>query len=253
MSINKDRLVSLLDTVVLPFERYIIEDEKLDSYFKYPKQYEIHNLAIAKLTIYIYSDIKRAYEYIEVGVVAHKKYNIPIEFLKESYTLYFKLCRDWSKKHKDTLSNFEKNLKEIEDFVYQSFASQNETKEHFFKQDEKELIQKIESMHYKDEAKITAVEFIQEESIDGNDIADIFEACESLSAFLEDGYNSYDVEFFTSLATSFGSYATVLEKIEEFKDIGYSLSKLSDFLSKNIAEISQSTQKSNLIIVINGI
>ena len=59
VGISTKKLEALVDEVVLPFEKFIIEDSRLARYLSDPEVAKVHNLAVAKLSIYIYSDIKR--------------------------------------------------------------------------------------------------------------------------------------------------------------------------------------------------
>ena len=96
VGISTKKLEALVDEVVLPFEKFIIEDSRLARYLSDPEVAKVHNLAVAKLSIYIYSDIKRAYEYVQEAAKKHKIKEIPVENLREFYSLYFVLCLEWN-------------------------------------------------------------------------------------------------------------------------------------------------------------
>lgn len=89
MGVSIKRLESLVDCVVLPFEKFIINQPKLARYLSDTEVAKLHNMAVSKLTIYIYSDIKRAYAYVQQGAKAHQEKHIPVENLKEFYILFY--------------------------------------------------------------------------------------------------------------------------------------------------------------------
>lgn len=54
MGISIKSLESLVDSVVLPFEKFIVDDPRLARYLADPEVAKMHNMAVSKLTIYIY-------------------------------------------------------------------------------------------------------------------------------------------------------------------------------------------------------
>ena len=220
MSINKQKHESLIDTVVLPFERFIVEDSRLAQYIVDEEVAKIHNLAVTKLSIYIYADITRAKDYIKEGAKAHITKHIPVENLKEFYSLYFKLCRDWNAAVMPEETRYHKNLASIEQFVFEVFQTRNELMEDFFIYDSDVIKNNLERMHYSEESKITAEAFYEEGSMDDSDVLDILECSCALSEVVHDAHIDYNVAYFTRVTELFSTYANVLEKNSEFKDIG---------------------------------
>ncbi len=253
MKISKKNLESLIDTVVLPFENFIIEDIKNYPYLANPEVAKIHNMAVARLTIFIYSDINRAYAYIQEGAKAHKEKTIPRDSLKEYYSLYFTLCREWNLSHFEGNEHFEKNLSTIENFVYEIFAKENETKENFFLYGSETLKQDMKRMHYKDEHKLSAQDFFEEGSMDELDVHDILEACETLFDTVRDEHIDHNQEYFEKVAEQFSAYATIMEKNLEFRDLGFSLAKLTNLLYQNIEALTNHSQKKKILITLNSI
>jgi len=253
MGISIKKLEALVDQVVLPFERLIIEDSRLARYLADPDVAKVHNLAVAKLTIYIYSDIKRAYAYIQEAAQKHKIKEIPISNLKEFYTLYFVLCREWNQKHIEVEDRFGKNLEVIEQFVYESFSKENESKEEFFIYDSPAISEDMAKMHYKDDVKISAVAFCAEGSIDELDIQDILESCDELADVVQDYNLEYNKAYFLGVKERLDSYATVLEKNSEFRDLGYSLSKLSLLLNEHLDSLPNHDNKKKILVILNAI
>ena len=253
MGISIKRLESLVDSVVLPFEKFIMDDPRLERYLATPEVAKIHNMAVSKLTVYIYSDIKRAYAYIQQGAKAHREKYIPVENLKEFYTLYFTLCQEWNKNNMDEDDRFGKNLAIIEQFVYESFSKEGESKEDFYIYDSEVIYQDMAKMHYKEEQKISAEAFCSEGSMDECDIQDILEACQDLF----DAVQEYDIEhneaYFSRVNQNLHAYAIILEKSSEFRDLGFSLFKLSNFLETHRLELPTHSKKSAILVVLNAI
>ena len=253
MGISIKRLESLVDSVVLPFEKFIINQPKLARYLSDPEVAKLHNMAVSKLTIYIYSDIKRAYTYVQQGAKAHQEKHIPVENLKEFYTLYFTLCKEWNKNHMEEDDRFGKNLSTIEQFVYESFSKEGESKEDFYIYDSEVIHQDMAKMHYKEEQKISAEAFCAEGSIDEGDIHDILEACHNLFNTVQERHIKYDEAYFSKINHDLRAYATILEKNWEFRDLGFSLSKLSDFLEIHQSELPGHIKKGAILVILKAI
>ena len=253
MGISIKRLESLVDSVVLPFEKFIMDDPRLERYLADPEVAKIHNMAVSKLTVYIYSDIKRAYAYIQQGAKAHREKQIPVENLKEFYTLYFALCKEWNTLHREVDDRFGENLATIEQFVYESFSKEGESKEDFYIYDSEVIHQDMAKMHYKDEQKISAEAFCAEGSIDAFDIQDILEACQDLFDAVQEGRSEYDEAYFLGVNVNLRAYAIILEKNSEFRDLGFSLAKLSDFLEAHLAELPTHVKKGAVLVILKAI
>lgn len=253
MSINKKNIESLVDTVVLPFEKFILEDVRLSKHLEDPQVAKLHNFAVAKLTIYIYSNINRAYAYIQEGAASHRKKLIRVEDLREYYSLYFQLCKDWIQGHKEDDPRYANNLAIIEEFVYESFKTEDEAKEDFFIYGSDTLKQDLAKMHYHDDMKINAEAFYAEGSMDALDILDIVECCTALSEVVQDHHIAHDENYFNAVNSNFHSYATILEKNAEFKDIGFSLFKLSNFIENNSAILPEHHKLKTALVVLNAI
>ncbi len=253
MGISIKSLESLVDSVVLPFEKFIVDDPRLARYLADPEVAKMHNMAVSKLTIYIYSDIKRAYAYVQEGAKGHRSKHIPVENLKEFYTLYFALCKEWNKAHMEEDDRFGKNLATIEQFVYESFSKEGESKEDFYIYDSEVIHQDMAKMHYKEEQKISAEAFCEEGSIDELDIQDILEACHDLFDAVQERHVEHNEAYFSGVNANLRSYATILEKNLEFRDLGFSLSQLSDFLEAHLAELPTHTKKSAILVILKAI
>ena len=253
MGISIQKLEALIDDVVLPFEKFIMEDSRLVRYVSDPDVAKVHNLAVAKLTIYIYADLKRAYNYVQEAAQKHKIKEIPLENLREFYSLYFVLCREWNQKHFEGEDRFGNNLNVIEQFVYESFSKEDESKEAFFIYDSPTISQNMAKMHYHDDVKISATAFCAEGSMDAMDIEDVVESCDALAEVVQDYNVEYNKTYFLNVKEHLNSYATVLEKNTEFRDLGYSLSKLSLSLEENLDSLVDHPNKKKILMILNAI
>lgn len=253
MAISIKSLESLVDSVVLPFEKFIMDDTRLFKYLSNPEVSKIHNMAIAKLTIFIYSDINRAYAYIEEGAKAHREKQIPIHNLKEFYSLYFLLCQEWNQNQIQPSETFSQNIALIEEFVFESFAYEGESKDDFFIYGSDVLKDDLAKMHYHDEAKITAEAFYSEGSMDDFDRDDIIDCCHELSDIVHDINVGYDESYFIRVYEHFERYASILEKNTDFRDLGFSLSKLSQFLKANLSILPEHPKKKAILVILSSI
>ena len=253
MRISKKNIQSLVNIVTLPFEQFIVNDKRLAKYLSDPEVAKVHNMAVTKLSIYIYADIQRAYDFIQEGAKAHQKEQIPIENLKEFYTLYFQLCRQWDKEHKEKDVHFSENLKVIEQFVYDTFAKESQSKENFYEYNSDAIKKDLEKMHYKQEEKINAQDFYEEGSIDNLEILDILECSNSLAELMQGDISNYDNSYFTDLKSLLETYAIILEKNMEFKDIGFSLSKLAQIIQTHLNELIIHKNQKTLIVILTAI
>jgi len=253
MGVSIKKLETLVDNVVLPFEKFIMNDARLAEYLADPEVAKVHNLAVAKLTIYMYADIKRAYAYIQEGAKAHKEKHIPLSRLKEFYSLYFVLCKEWNENHFERENRFGTNLETIEQFAYEAFAQENEAKDDFYIYDSEALTQDLAKMHYADEAKISAEDFCAEGSIDELDIQDILECCNELYEGVQDYNIEHNQDYFTSINEKIRSYAAILEKNLEFRDLGFSLSKLSQLLEEHITTLATHSNKKKILMILRAI
>ena len=253
MRISSKHLESLIETVVLPFEKLIADDPRLSSHLAPPEVAKFHNMAVAKLSVYIFSDINRAYAFVQGGAKSHREHKIPIESLKEYYTLYFLLCREWNKDYLGESDGFAQNIATIEQFVYESFARENETKDEFFDFDSQAIHADLSKMHYTDEQKITAQAFHEEGSMDEFDIQDILECSDALHEAITDTHTQHDGAYFENVNTRVQSYAAILEKNLEFRDLGYTLSKLSTLLVQHMQALPSHEKKPALLVILNAI
>ncbi|MDD3344293.1 MAG: hypothetical protein PHR87_12050 [Sulfurospirillaceae bacterium] len=253
MKISKKSLESLVDVVVLPFEKFILEDTRLAKYLADPEVAKIHNLAVSKLSIYIFSDVERASAYVQEGAKAHREKTIPIEDIKEYYSLYFQLCRDWNQQHLEANTQYSDNLATIEQFVYEAFRQANESKENFYLYNADIIKNDLAKMHYSDDVKISAEAFYAEGTMDELDIHDILESCTALSDEVKDKSTTHDEVYFNHINHYFRAYGVILEKNSEFKDIGFSLFKLSQFIENNSAMLPEHPKKKTALVVLNAI
>lgn len=91
--------------------------------------------------------------------------------------------------------------------------------------------ERIDSMHYTDESKISAGDFVDKEGIDEGIIDELGDILEEYYAIAESEFNEEYLEKYKEILQKFIS---IFEYSIEFKDLAYGLEKLLTFLDKNI-------------------
>jgi hypothetical protein len=123
----------------------------------------------------------------------------------------------------------------------------------FFEIDSEKVDENINSMHYSDERKISAKEFMEEGLIDEEFISEIMETITYLDELL---YQFEDIEIdetFIEKLVSLDSFIKIFEFSIEFRDIGYALENLKEKLILLDINSLNKTQKEilkNFIITI---
>lgn len=250
MPLSKEKLQTLIEEVVLPFENIVFEDEKLRHFLKDDEIAKKHNFAIAKLTVSIFKDIQSAYGIIQMGVKGHQKAEVPKEYLKEYYGVYFRLCHEWNQTSLDANEIFEKNINIIQTYVFDAFKTEEETQESFFDFDSQKVNADIKRMHYKDDEKITAIEMFEQNILDEEDVIDILEVASDMEAFIGNVEGLIDSESIAKIEPLVALYARMFEKTLEFRDIGFSINNLSQFLQTKSEHIltPQNIKSADLVL-----
>ena len=110
----------------------------------------------------------------------------------------------------------------------------------------------IDSMHYKDEHKISAEDFLKEFEIDQYLLDDL----NDLETEIRDKLYTQDTlskEVLSAVSTALDGYVRVLNETIEFKDIAYSLQSLSLVLKELSLETLDDTKQSTLRFYIQGL
>ena len=122
----------------------------------------------------------------------------------------------------------------------------------FFDFDSEDVDEEIDKMHFEEQEKISACEFMQEDSFDPDHIAEI---ADTIKIFQEqssqfDQVNDDYMEKFQTVATRFG---TIFSISYEFRNIGYALNSLYIKLSEYDITLLQKEQKELLKLLLDSI
>jgi hypothetical protein len=155
-----------------------------------------------------------------------------ISRIDNTLKLFLENHNNWVQKNCNLTKN---SMEEIEKF-----------EDDFFDFDSEEVDENINNMHYSDDKKISAVEFMKEDLLDSDFVAEIVETLENLDDLLYqfDGIEIND-EFIKRLI-SFDSFIKVFNFSIEFKDIGYALETLKEKLI--LLDLSSLNQDQKMIL-----
>jgi len=220
VKITKKDLCSLIDEVVLPFEKYILNDEVFGKYMQDETKRANHNVAISKLSIMLFNDLVGAKELFIKGSDAHKDLKISTEEMQKYLSIFFKLHNQWYQKyiktnefHKELLDKFNQMFAELYDY---------EEEDDFLMFDSEEIDEAIETMHYKDEKKISAIEYASHKELLDDDLSSIIELKDQFEHILNmnEQLDSQYLEVFTK---ALSTLANIMFVTLEFRDVGYGL------------------------------
>jgi len=193
--LTKKRIEDLIENVVFPLTKGETDREKLD-------------LELSKLAIILLLTSKE-----EINFFLSKLNRSILKNRKNS-----SLLKEFISLHSNWLEERCNRNEDIEFF------------DDFFEIDGEEVDENINSMHYSDERKISAKEFIEEGLIDEEFILEITETISYLDELL---YQFEDIEIdenFIEKLVSLGSFIKIFEFSVEFRDIGYGLESLKEEL-----------------------
>ena len=70
---------------------------------------------------------------------------------------------------------------------------------------------------------------------------------------MQERHVEHNEAYFSGVNANLRSYATILEKNLEFRDLGFSLSKLSDFLEAHLEELPSHAKKGAILVILKAI
>jgi len=223
-------LEMVIQEVTLPFSKKLINSEIGKKHLSSEESQYKHELDLVKLTIILLVKPNLSFEKLEKASVAHNGLNIPYEEMKKFLNIYFLKVIKFIKNHnlKDTISE---NLDKYEDFFMEKYHPNSEETEtdDFFDFDSEEVDSAINDMHYEEHQKITAKEFMEENSFDSEILYDLNDSIEEYYQEIEfkDNLNESDL---VKIEHIFSSFAYIFNLSYEFKDIAYAFEKLNQFL-----------------------
>jgi len=220
VKITKKDLYSLIDEVVIPFEKYILNDEIFGKYMQDETKRANHNLAISKLSIMLLNDLVAARELFIKGSTAHKDLQITTKEMRKYLSIFFKLHNQWSQKnikidefHKELIDKFSRMFAELYEY---------EKEDDFLMFDSEEIDKVIETMHYKDEKKISAVEYASYEEILDDDLSSVIELKNEFEHILN-MHEQLDSQYLDVFVRELSTLANIMFSTLEFRDVGYGL------------------------------
>lgn len=226
---NKAFLAKLMDDVVFPFHNYLDRLDVTKRYLDSDEKRFKHQFDTAILAVALIRDPQFAKETLQKASVAHNSLDISYKEMRGALNVLFSLLLHFlieNGKYKE----FEKEYDNYEEFFMQIYASKRvqddvEEEDDFFDFDSEFIDEEIDNMHFEDKEKISAQEFMQEESIENDsiaDIADILEEFYNMSSDLDSITAQYIAEF-TKIVSKF---ELVFSSSYEFRNIAYALNTL---------------------------
>jgi len=229
IKITKKDLCSLINDVVLPFEKYILEDREFSESMKDNAIRANHNIAIAKLSILLLNNFDGAKELFLKGSQAHQDLQITTEKMQKYLSIFFGLHQQWYKKHLKVNDSYEKSIDRFNKILSEAYKYKEA--DNFLMFDGEDIDEAINTMHYKDERKISAIEYISYKEILDDDIDNMIEFRDELEniSYMYDSLDKVYIEKFTEIIFSISN---ILIKTIEFKDIGFMLNNFGVNLKK---------------------
>ena len=215
IKLNKT-ILNLIDNVSLPFAKELLNSENGKKYFNTEEKQFQFILDIVKLSIriLIYPAL-----YLKLNQTNEEIYDDIKEFLNRYFYNAIKVMQK-KEEIKNKLNGEEeaviKEVEEIED-------------EEFFDFDSEVFDEEINNMHYEEHQKISAKEFMQENSFDNSLLDDLDEKLDEYYNIIEikESLNQEDLE---KVKKIFSFFAYIFNLSGEFRDIAFAFEKLNQFL-----------------------
>ncbi|NPA55600.1 MAG: hypothetical protein GXO40_04470 [Epsilonproteobacteria bacterium] len=232
------RLANLIQEVVIPVEKQILQDDTVASLLHDKETIARHNFGIAKLSIALLYDGVRAKELLIQAAKAHHSLDIPAPTVDKYMKLFFVLHKKWMHDNFQTDEYYNKIMDRFDEL----FAKVYEAEDEFLMFEGEEVDEMINSMHYTDDKKISAKEYFEYNELMSDDIAhlrEIAQECEEL----EFKYHELSPEFLEMFANIIRVLAHILFQTYEFTDIGYAMQTFIKELESLDLEQLDATQR----------
>ncbi len=204
---------------------------------------------ICKLFIYALSKV----DYMEIYTVMNFS-DLQMEMHIKLFGATNNIFEEYIESHLLSTDKFVVEMKENNEIILSLKSPHSE-----LKKVEKTIIKEttvdksiIDTMHYKDEHKISAEDFLKEFEIDQYLLDDL----NDLETEIRDKLYTQDTlsnEILSAVSTALDGYVRVLNETIEFKDIAYSLQSLSFVLNELSLETLDDTKQSTLRFYIQGL
>ena len=238
--LNKKLLAKLIDEVVLPFCKYLSKTKEGKKFLDNDKKRYKHRLETSILAVSLLSKPNFAKEKLQKASVAHNELGIEHSVMRDALNFYFSKIVKFIEKH-NLSSSFKNRLKEYEEFFMEVYVPKNLDGD-FFYFDSLDVDEAIDYMHYDDKNKISAKEFLAEDTIEKHLISDLEEINEMFDAVsVKKGL--VDEEYLKCFENSINSYIYIFNITYEFKNIAYALESLRKFLKFDISTKSEEELK----------
>ncbi len=252
MKMTKEKIESLVETVVVPFERRILDDKGLGKYLVDEETRIKYDIGVAKLAVLLLTDEEKAAEYFRRGAQAHNDLAIKREEMQYFLSIFFRLHREWFLKHfQMTKEEYDRRIERFERLFMEAYRPKeaNDTQDDgFFTFESEEVDEAIDRMHHEEKRKISAREYASYDEITDDEMHTIREAkerCEHLTGL----YERLDEKFMEEFAQMAKELSGALFATMEFKDMGYALGIFSEEL-QGIDVDSLDEQKSELLFAL---
>ena len=263
MQVNKHFLTHLMDEVVLPFHRYMDQLDITKRYLDSDDKKLKHKLDTAILAVAIVKSPEYAKEKLQKASVAHNGLDISYKEMHDALNVFFDLMNQFLAK-KGKSKKFQKKLKKYDKFfmeVYKPKKEQyNKSNEEdffddgddFFDFDSEDIDEEIDKMHFDEHEKISANEFMQSDSFDADNIADIADMIEVFQEKSSD-FDHVNVNYMEDFKDVALRFEAIFTSSYEFRNIGYALNTLYLKLLEYDTTHLQKEQKELLKLLLDSI
>ena len=247
MSVDTSRnaIIDIIEHVSIPFAKELEESEIGKKYLNTDEKRFQHQLDVVYLTIVILYNTKKALEKLQRGAEAHNGMGIPVDVMRHYLSRYFAHLIHYIETHE--VGMFEEDvmahLDEYEAFFMHHYRpsldapaaeapdAMVQDEEGFFDFDSETVDDSIDQMHHRDEKKVSAREYMQEDTTEIEMIHDIEDQLERYDAHvgLDDTLSPEKLQI---AKETIDAFVNLFNLSYEFKDIAYSLESLNALLDK---------------------
>lgn len=233
MKIDKKRIDSIYDEVLLPIQYIINTDIDIQKLNLSEEHKNKRNIEIVKLTLTLTKNNNSLIETTMKSFVSLIK-DIKIDkAIIECYVgIFFDLYRKWLIKNNLNHKNFDAKRGEIYSIfhdIYENYEPEVIEDDEFWDIDAEDVDSEINQIHYSEEEKIDAKTFMLEGSIDKDDIDEIQDALNDFDNIkFENQFLSQ--KYITQSSKVLRSFVKIFNVSYEFKTLGYGIESLIDLL-----------------------
>ena len=258
MRLTNAHIESLIDEVVIPFERRILEDEAMAGYVEEEEVKRRHEIGVAKLAIkMLAASEEEARASFVRGAVAHRDLDIDRETMQFYLSVFFKLHREWTEKHfAVAMAEYDRKVALFDRFFMEAYGKEESAQEEPGEEDEgflmfesEEVDEAIDRMHYEEDRKISAREYAEFDEIHDEEfhaLVEIKERCEHINGLHE----RLTREFLDEFVQMARELSRVLFATMEFKDMGYALGIFADELAAIDPDALEEAKRSTIFAIL---